>query len=207
MRVFRCFAVFWLVTQFSCVPRGMAEDLKAPRPLRMVSYNIRHGRGMDGRVDLARTARVLARLKPDLVALQEVDKICTRSGGVDIAKELGRRLKMHHAFGRFMEQRKVDLAKTLEFSSPIYRLELGMVGRLFAQDPHLYAEIIFSTPQRRQLLKSYAESLIENVELIEKADIDGFLDEFKRVAEWFGPFSDQAIRESTYLIEKMIERF
>jgi chorismate mutase/prephenate dehydrogenase len=111
------------------------------------------------------------------------------------------------AFGRFLCDRKVSLQRTLEFSSPIYRLELDMVGRLFAQDPALYAEIIFSTPQRRELLKNYVKSLSENETLLDNADVDGFLGEFRRVAEWFGPFSDQAIRESTYLIEKMIERF
>ncbi|TAL17946.1 bifunctional chorismate mutase/prephenate dehydrogenase [bacterium] len=111
------------------------------------------------------------------------------------------------AFGRFLCDRKVSLRRTLEFSSPIYRLELDMVGRLFAQDPALYAEIIFSTPQRRELLKNYVKSLSENETLLDNADVDGFLGEFRRVAEWFGPFSDQAIRESTYLIEKMIERF
>jgi hypothetical protein len=42
----------------------------------------------------------------------------------------------------------------------IYRLELGMVGRLFAQDPGLYAEIIFATPERRALLKEYVEPLM-----------------------------------------------
>jgi chorismate mutase/prephenate dehydrogenase len=47
-------------------------------------------------------------------------------------------------FGRFLCHRHIDLSRSLEFSSPIYRLELGMVGRLFAQDPALYAEIIFA---------------------------------------------------------------
>jgi chorismate mutase/prephenate dehydrogenase len=43
--------------------------------------------------------------------------------------------------------------------------------------------------------------------MIEKADKDHFIKEFKRIAEWFGPFSEQAIRESTFLIDKLIERF
>lgn len=73
------------------------------RELRVVSYNIRHGEGMDGRVDLERIARVLESLRPDLVALQEVDRGCTRSGGVDQAAVLGRRLGLHHAFAAFME--------------------------------------------------------------------------------------------------------
>jgi endonuclease/exonuclease/phosphatase family metal-dependent hydrolase len=73
------------------------------RELRVVSYNIRHGQGMDGRVDLERIARILESLRPDLVALQEVDRGCTRSGDADQAAVLGRRLGLHHAFAAFME--------------------------------------------------------------------------------------------------------
>lgn len=111
------------------------------------------------------------------------------------------------AFGQFLCSTGVDLARTLEFSSPIYRLELGMVGRLFAQDPDLYSKIIFSTPERRQLLLRYVQSMVGNVGMLENGDEEAFLNEFNRIAKWFGPFSDQAIRESGYLIDKMIERF
>ncbi len=110
-------------------------------------------------------------------------------------------------FGQFLCRSKVNLARTLEFSSPIYRLEMGMVGRLFAQDPELYADIIFSTPERRKLLIKYVEVMHENLKLLENADEEAFMEEFREIAEWFGPFGDQAIRESSYLIDKMIERF
>jgi endonuclease/exonuclease/phosphatase family metal-dependent hydrolase len=76
----------------------------AARPtLRVVSSNIRHGVGMDGTLDLDRTVAVLRRLKPDLVAVQEVDEHCGRSGGVDQAAVLGKALGMEHRFGEFMD--------------------------------------------------------------------------------------------------------
>ena len=95
----------------------------------------------------------------------------------------------------------------MEFSSPIYRLELGMVGRLFAQDPELYAEIIFASRGRPNLMQEYLASLAENLTMIEAGDKEKFCNEFRKIAEWFGPFSEQALRESTYLIDKLIERF
>lgn len=78
-----------------------------PTAMRVVSYNIRHGRGMDNRVDLARTADVLRRLSPDVVGLQEVDHVVGRSGGVDQAGTLAAMLSRtgepwHAAFGAFM---------------------------------------------------------------------------------------------------------
>ena len=43
--------------------------------------------------------------------------------------------------------------------------------------------------------------------MLEAGDREAFAAEFRKVAEWFGPFGEQAMRESSYLIEKMIERF
>lgn len=71
--------------------------------IRVVSYNIKHGRGNDNVVDLARTGAVLGRLQPDIVGLQEVDDLVARSGGVPEAERLGQLLGLHHAFGRFMD--------------------------------------------------------------------------------------------------------
>lgn len=110
-------------------------------------------------------------------------------------------------FGQFLWRRRVDLRRTLDFSSPIYRLEFGMVGRLFAQDPGLYAEIIFASPERRALLRAFLDNARDNLAMLEADDRDAFRAEFRQIAEWFGPFSGQSIRESSYLIEKLIERF
>lgn len=85
--------------------RAAAQERGAEPPpvVRVVSYNIRHGWGMDDAVDLARTAGVLERLDPDVVALQEVDDRAERSGSVAQAQELGRLLDMHWAYGKFMD--------------------------------------------------------------------------------------------------------
>lgn len=75
----------------------------AERAVRAASYNIRHGAGMDGVVDLDRTAGVIAGLKADVIGLQEVDLGVGRSGGVNQVNELARSLSMHPAFGSFMD--------------------------------------------------------------------------------------------------------
>ena len=111
------------------------------------------------------------------------------------------------AFGRFLAERRVNLERTLEFSSPIYRLELGMVGRLFAQDPGLYAGIIMASPERKALLRQYVKSLEQACALIEQGRTEEFCREFGRIADFFGPFCEQAMRESSFLIDKLVERF
>jgi chorismate mutase/prephenate dehydrogenase len=110
-------------------------------------------------------------------------------------------------FGQFLCQQKIDLEKTLEFSSPIYRLELGMVGRLFAQSGNLYSEIIFATAERRDMLKAYVSSINEQITLVDNNDKALFEQRFAEIADWFGSFSEQAMRESDFIINKIIERF
>jgi endonuclease/exonuclease/phosphatase family metal-dependent hydrolase len=80
---------------------GMNEPLSANEPLRLrvLSYNIHHGEGVDGRLDLPRIANVIREVNPDLVSLQEVDQNVARTNHIDQAKELSRLLGMQVAFG------------------------------------------------------------------------------------------------------------
>ena len=83
-------------------PAG-APALQPGSELRVLSYNIKHGRGNDNVVDLERTATVIRTQKPDIVGLQEVDERAERSGRVAEAGYLGKLLELNHAFGRFMD--------------------------------------------------------------------------------------------------------
>jgi len=78
-----------------------AQD--APRRITVLSYNIHHGEGTDGRVDLERIAGVIRAQSPDLVALQEVDRGARRTGGVNQAQGLACLLGMDHLFGRTID--------------------------------------------------------------------------------------------------------
>ena len=65
----------------------------------VMSFNICHGQGMDGKVDLERTAAAINRETPRFVGLSEVDCRTRRTGGVDQAAELARLTDMHATFG------------------------------------------------------------------------------------------------------------
>jgi endonuclease/exonuclease/phosphatase family metal-dependent hydrolase len=71
----------------------------------VLSYNIHHGRGLDGEIDLPRIAEVIKRLDPDIVALQEVDVRTERASGVDQADVLGRLTAMEKLFVPAMRYR------------------------------------------------------------------------------------------------------
>ena len=67
--------------------------------LRILSYNIHHAEGVDGKLDIPRIAQVILSVDPDLVALQEVDKNTIRTGKVNQDIELSRLTKMNCVFG------------------------------------------------------------------------------------------------------------
>ncbi|MEJ7599953.1 MAG: endonuclease/exonuclease/phosphatase family protein [Kofleriaceae bacterium] len=77
--------------------------MTGPR-LRVMTYNIRNGRGGDARVDLDRIAGVISPFEPEVVALQEVDVGRPRSGGVDQAADLAARLGMTASFAPCIER-------------------------------------------------------------------------------------------------------
>lgn len=73
-------------------------------PWRVATWNIRHGLGADGRVDLVRTAREIAALGADVIGLQEVDvAFGERSHGEDQAARLAALLGLEVAFGAALE--------------------------------------------------------------------------------------------------------
>ncbi|MDG4828357.1 endonuclease/exonuclease/phosphatase family protein [Solwaraspora sp. WMMD1047] len=78
-----------------------APAAAAPKnSFRALTFNIHHGAGADGLVDLDRIARVVRSTGADVVGLQEVDRHWSeRSGFADQATELARRLKMHLVYG------------------------------------------------------------------------------------------------------------
>ena len=96
---------FILLSAFMIIFSGNGKEgdgFEDNNGLKLLTYNIKHGRGMDGEVNLTRIAKVIRSLSPDLVALQEIDLNCTRSGSVDLTAELGAMLGMEGRFGKFM---------------------------------------------------------------------------------------------------------
>jgi endonuclease/exonuclease/phosphatase family metal-dependent hydrolase len=68
------------------------------RSVRVMTYNIHVGVGMDKKLDLPRIAQVINEQHPDLVGLQEVDRGVQRTQQIDEIAELARLTKMDYAF-------------------------------------------------------------------------------------------------------------
>lgn len=84
-----------------------AGDRTAPcRPKKstvLMSYNVKNGEGMDGQRLYSRTAAVITLCRPDVVALQELDRGTKRVAGADVAEELARITGMKSVFARAID--------------------------------------------------------------------------------------------------------
>ncbi|MNM16387.1 T-protein [compost metagenome] len=110
------------------------------------------------------------------------------------------------AYGWHLSREQANLDRLLSLSSPIYRLELAMVGRLFAQDPHLYADIILSSPQNLAMIRRYYQNFGEALGLLERGDRDGFIEAFSQVSSFFGEHADEFLCESRTLLAQANDR-
>lgn len=109
------------------------------------------------------------------------------------------------AYGYHLMTEGADISQLVEMSSPIYRLELIMVGRLFAQDPILYSDIIFNNPENIGMMKRFAYRFLELLEDVENGDKDAFVTMFKQVSDWFGDYAQTFLAESKGMLLKANE--
>lgn len=87
--------------------------------LKVLSFNIHHGKGLDKRVNLERIANIIKRSKADIIGLNEVDvSFGKRSQFLDQAAILAEQLEMNFVFGPVIT-RKVSDKLTGEYGNVI----------------------------------------------------------------------------------------
>jgi len=108
--------------------------------------------------------------------------------------------------GSTMTSLGVPLAETLRFTSPVYLMELFMTARHFAQSPDLYASIQMSNPETERITGQFvatAERLRGDVMARDHAAVQ---ETFRDVHEYFGEFTERALEESSFMIDRLVER-
>lgn len=105
-----------------------AAHIDAPRNLSVLTYNIHIGKSVDDkRIDLARIAKILSGPMPDIIGLQEVDRLTERSGRVDQLAELQSLTGMAGVFG-----------KSIEFQGGEYGIAILTTGEILESRPILH---------------------------------------------------------------------
>lgn len=100
----------------------------------------------------------------------------------------------------------MPLEETLAYTSPVYRMELLMTGRHFAQSPELYGAIEMNNPRTSEVMETFLEAAGELSGVVSRKDAPGFRGLFDEVRRYLGAFTDQALSQSSYLIDRLVER-
>lgn len=108
--------------------------------------------------------------------------------------------------GATMARLGVDLNQTLQFTSPVYLMELLMTARHFAQSPELYASIQMSNPQTERITGAFVEAAADMRQRIDARDRVAFRNTFGEIREFFGEFTQRALEQSSFLIDRLVER-
>ena len=122
--------------------------LQAAEPLRLrvLSYNIHHAAGVDRQLDVERIARVILSVKPDLVALQEVDQNAPRTNSIDQPAELSRLTKMPIVFGANIPLQGGHYGNAVLSRFPITRYENHLLPNIDAGEQRGFIEADLSIP-------------------------------------------------------------
>lgn len=114
---------------------------------RIVSYNVRHCRGRDGKISPARIADVIASCRPDIVALQELDVSRSRSGLIDQAETIAELLKMKSHFHPAMHVMEEKYGDAILTALPSRLVKAGPLPGLPRHEPRgaVWAEVTIGT--------------------------------------------------------------
>ncbi|MCC5609910.1 bifunctional chorismate mutase/prephenate dehydrogenase [Nostoc sp. CHAB 5834] len=104
------------------------------------------------------------------------------------------------SLGVFLAEEGLNLDRSLQFSTPLSRLQLAMVRRLFAQSASLSFDIMLATEERRETIGRLATTYNRLAQLVGNMDRDSLIREFEQVRSAFGKKTAGTLEESTYFI-------
>ncbi|MEE8143149.1 MAG: bifunctional chorismate mutase/prephenate dehydrogenase, partial [Planctomycetota bacterium] len=108
--------------------------------------------------------------------------------------------------GKTLAQLGEPIQETMAFTSPIYWMELLMTARHFGQASDLYAAIQMSNPDTERVTQVFVETAANLKQTLANQDHASFDALFQEVRQYFGPFTEQALEQSGYLIDRLVER-
>jgi len=116
---------------------------------------------------------------------------------------------LHHfktqVLGLALSRAGAPLKETLRFTSPAYLLETYVTGRHFAQSPDLYGPIEMLNPESGKVIESFREAAADLAQILANGDQEAFDQVFAEVRAFFGDFTDEALEQSGFLIDRLVE--
>lgn len=100
----------------------------------------------------------------------------------------------------------INIENTQEFTSPVYQIELSLVGRLLSQDPGLYADILQQNPYVPGVLATCRKATGDLETIISTGDAARFREFFEKNSRHLGSYCRKGQETTDALIECMVKR-
>lgn len=160
MKLFRALIIVIFIGLMSFT--AMADTLT----LRVLTYNIHHGEGVDGKFDLERIAGVIQSVKPDLVALQEVDRNTTRAGGVDQAQVLADLTGMRMEFGKALDYAGGQYGNAVLSKYPIRKTKVTMLPKSEDREQRVFLQTDIEIADRKMI--TFIATHLDNASAVDR---------------------------------------
>jgi prephenate dehydrogenase len=100
----------------------------------------------------------------------------------------------------------VGIGSTEAFTSPVYQIELSLMGRLLSQDAGLYADILQQNPFVPVVLEACRSSAGDLLGVVESRDPEAFRTFFEKNSSHLGSYCGKGQEMTDALIECMVNR-
>jgi prephenate dehydrogenase len=107
------------------------------------------------------------------------------------------------SLGTFYAREGVDIERSFDFSSPLYRSEINTISRLVAQEASLYVDILLASPERCEAIERLVETYAHLADLLKKGDRAALIAEFEKTRESFQAGAARSLRESNYMLNNL----
>ncbi|MGM0904688.1 MAG: endonuclease/exonuclease/phosphatase family protein [Bacillota bacterium] len=120
--------------------------------IKVMTYNIHHGKGMDKQVDLKRIAKVISNSEADIIGLNEVDKTFSkRSDFIDQVQFLAKELDLFYAYSPSLTRKSKNSAEIQQYGN-------GLLSRYpIMKDKHHLFNFIPGLIEGRSILEATIE--------------------------------------------------
>jgi prephenate dehydrogenase len=87
--------------------------------------------------------------------------------------------------GLVLQKAGVSLSELMKFATPVFRAKMGIMEKVFCQNPGLYADILTLNPEIRRHIDAYEENVAQLKKLVCRGNTAGVADMIETHASFF----------------------
>lgn len=107
--------------------------------------------------------------------------------------------------GRTLRKLDINIKETMDYTSPSYRIEMNLVGRIFAQNPELYTAITQMNSNSEAIFAALKEGLEVYEQFYRTGNLEEFIKDFEQSAAHLGDFCTGAYSESSEILDFSVQ--